>query len=143
MKENYSFYTTSAKMFCYLFYFDVSIVLKISNAGVTLSRSCHKMVIRMWNFEFRAKFVPNFDISQSTAEVITMPTEDHTIALEHNTRVPRSYFEGNTEMSFYVRYLYEGNTTVGNQNGSFRRKYAFPVPFGGRNGSSRRKVYFG
>ena len=30
--------------------------------------------------------------------------------------------------------------TVGNQNGSFRRKYAFPVPFGGRNGSSRRKM---
>ena len=31
-------------------------------------------------------------------------------------------------------------TTVGNQNGSFRRKYAFPVPFGGKNGSSRRKM---
>ena len=24
------------------------------------------------------------------------------------------------------------NVTVGNQNGSFRRKYAFPVPFGGK-----------
>ena len=31
-------------------------------------------------------------------------------------------------------------STVGNQNGSFRRKYAFPVPFGGRNGSSPRKM---
>ena len=32
------------------------------------------------------------------------------------------------------------STTVGNQNGSFRRKYAFPVPIGGKNGSSRRKM---
>ena len=32
--------------------------------------------------------------------------------------------------------------TVDNQNGSFRRKYAFPVPLGGRNGSSQRKVIF-
>ena len=31
---------------------------------------------------------------------------------------------------------------VGNQNGSFQRKYAFPVPFAGKNGSSRRKVIF-
>ena len=51
-------------------------------------------------FEFRAKFVPNFDISQSTVEVITMPTEGHTIALEHNTKVARRYYECNTEMWF-------------------------------------------
>ena len=63
-------------------------------------------VILLWHslslpynyFEFRAKLVPNFDISQSTAEVIRMPTEDHTIALEHNMKVPRMYYEGNTEM---------------------------------------------
>ena len=45
--------------------------------------------------------------------------------------------------SIYSKTLYivkHNNTTVGNQNGSFRRKYAFPVPFGGRNGSSRRKM---
>ena len=30
--------------------------------------------------------------------------------------------------------------TVGNQNGSFQRKYAFPVPFGGRDGSFQRKL---
>ena len=41
-----------------------------------------------------------------------------------------------------VSYNFKGYTTVGNQNGSFRRKYAFPVPFGGRNGSSRRKSIF-
>ena len=30
--------------------------------------------------------------------------------------------------------------TVGNQNGSFQRKYASPVPFGGRDGSFQRKL---
>ena len=30
--------------------------------------------------------------------------------------------------------------TVGNQNGSFQRKCALPVPFGGRDGSFRRKT---
>ena len=34
------------------------------------------------------------------------------------------------------------NCTVGNENGSFQRKYAFPVPFGGRDGSFQRKLEF-
>ena len=34
----------------------------------------------------------------------------------------------------------ENYFTVGNQNGSFQRKYAFPVPFGGRDGSFQRKL---
>ena len=41
--------------------------------------------------------------------------------------------------SIIIRVI-RGRGTVGNQNGSFRRKYAFSVPFGGRNGSSRRKM---
>ena len=47
------------------------------------------------NFARNLISVFNFDISQATAEVITMPTEGHTIALEHNTEVPRRYYEGN------------------------------------------------
>ena len=38
------------------------------------------------------------------------------------------------------KVLSEYYCTVGNQNGSFRRKCAFPVPFGGKDGSSRRKM---
>ena len=29
---------------------------------------------------------------------------------------------------------------VGNHNGSFRRKYTLPVPFGGTNGAFQRKM---
>ena len=69
-----------------------------SSLTLMLASHCPEVDTRRWNFEFRAKLVLNFDISQSTAEVITMPTEGHTIALEHNTKVPRRYYEGNIEL---------------------------------------------
>ena len=67
-----------------------------------LASHCPEVDTR-WSHEceilnFARKFVPNFDISQSTAEGITIPTEGHTIALEHNTNVPGRYYEGNIEM---------------------------------------------
>ena len=34
----------------------------------------------------------------------------------------------------------DSSHTVGNQKGSFQRKYAFPIPFGGRDGSFQRKL---
>ena len=45
-----------------------------------------------------------------------------------------------TLLSAQCAFSQGSNFTVGNQNGSFRRKYAFPVPFGGRNGASWRKM---
>ena len=43
-------------------------------------------------------------------------------------------------MSFINLTMFCYNITVGNQNGSFQRKYAFPIPFGGRDGSFQRKL---
>ena len=66
--------------------------------SVMLASHCPEVDTK-WSYECGIlNFVANFDISQSTAEVITMPTEGHTVALEHNTVVPRRYYEGNMEM---------------------------------------------
>ena len=43
-------------------------------------------------------------------------------------------------LNFCPATLAGRHPTVGNQNGSFQRKYAFPVPFGGRDGSFQRKL---
>ena len=40
----------------------------------------------------------------------------------------------------YFNKLFLNDFTVGNHNGFFQRKYAFPVPFEGKNDSSRRKA---
>ena len=67
--------------------------------SVMLASHCPEVDTRR-SYEYGIlNFVPNFDISQSaTADVISMPTEGYTIALEHNTKVPRRYYEGNNEM---------------------------------------------
>ena len=64
------------------------------------------MVIRVWSFEFRVNVIPNFDISQSTAEVITMPTVEATL-------LKQRYQEGITKArrcDFQLGYLQEGLT---------------------------------
>ena len=79
--------------------------------SVMLASHCPEVDTRWyyeWNFEFRTKFVPNFDISQSTAEVITMPTECHTLALKHNTKVE----EGITKATRRCDFKYDIYTTA-------------------------------
>ena len=59
------------------------------------------------------KFVPNFDNSQSTAEVITMPTECHMIALEHEgTKKVLQRQHGDVILStIFTQRRYDGLTT--------------------------------
>ena len=67
--------------------------------SLMLESHCPEVDTR-WSYECGIlNFARNyFDISESTAEFIKMPTECHTIALEHNTNVARMYYEGNTDM---------------------------------------------
>ena len=103
MEENSQWWGGWGGCVIWAFYNNQKSVKGNLKAGVTLSRNWHKMAIRIWNFQFRAKLAPNLVNSQSTAEASTMPTEGHTMAPEPHTMATR-------RCEFLLRSLPEGHT---------------------------------